>query len=276
MRLVHGSVLSLLLLAQAISAQSLGDLARKEREKKGPQQKSSIQVSTDELKSGKLDLSPSLDPARKNDLDYLLEQLSHPKASPELLAALVPLKDRALPRLLPMLASGEPLKGFAPSTALTVLGNTEGLALTARLLNDSMEPVPTKGATRAEAFRKKIDQSRIAAYALDGTKFGVWRFTEGSELTPEQVVGRLQKGPPIEIVGGSDNGQRIFNRALHDKDPNLRRGAIALVRVATGGKDFGFLPDEAAEKNESAFQQITTFLTTERAKVIAALGSRSQ
>ena len=41
-------------------------------------------------------------------------------------------------------------------------------------------------------------------------------------------------------------------------------------------KDFGFLPDEAAEKNESAIQQITTFLTTERAKVIAALGRRSQ
>jgi len=87
-------------------------------------------------------------------------------------------------------------------------------------------------------------------------------------------VARLQKGPAIEIVGGLDNGQRLFNRALRDNDPNLRLGAIALIRAAAGGRDFGFQPDQAAEQNVAAIQQVTTFLTTERAKVISALGTK--
>jgi hypothetical protein len=88
------------------------------------------------------------------------------------------------------------------------------------------------------------------------------------------MVQRLQKGPAIEIVGGPDNGQRLFNRALRDKDPNLRVGAIALIRAATRGKDFGFQPEQPPEQNEGAIQLITTFLTTERAKVMSALATK--
>ncbi len=94
-------------------------------------------------------------------------------------------------------------------------------------------------------------------------------------MPPDQVIERLKAGPPIEVVGGLDNGQRIFNRALRDPDPNLRRGAIALVRVASGGSDYGFQPDQAADQNESAIQQITSFLATERGKVISGLGAKT-
>ncbi len=298
------SVLSLALLVPAAAAQSLGDFARKERERKAQEQKASVQVSTDELRTGKLDLSPPLDPRRKSDLDYLLQQLSHPKASAELLAAFAPLKDQAVPRLLPLLGSTDSLKRVAPATALIVLGNTEGLGAMARVLNDAMEaaqsaapPAPdqtqppaaakassgqptTPAASAApasdEVLRKRIEQSRIYGYAFEGTKFGVWRFTEGSSLAPEQVVQRLQAGPAVEIVGGVDNGQRIFNRALRDPDSNLRRAAIALIRVASGGTDYGFQSEQAADQNESAIQQITNFLTTERGKVISQLGAKNQ
>lgn len=305
---------SLLLLVEALAAQSLGDLARQERERKAKEQKAGIRLSTDEVRSRRFGLSPPLDPARKGDLDYLLQQLSYPKASPEVLAALVSLQDRALPKLLSMLASPDPIKRIAPATALTVLGNSEGLATLARLLNDATEaasspatpPQPaaakatpiSSGATAAatstaqpaapqaekasssaapsaEALRKKIEQSRTFGYALEGAKLGVWRFTEGSGLTPDRVVARLRTGP-IEIVGGADNGQRTFNRALRHPDPNLRRGAIALVRVATGGTDYGFAVDQAPDKNESAIQQITSFLATERQKVVSQLGAKTQ
>jgi hypothetical protein len=119
-----------------------------------------------------------------------------------------------------------------------------------------------------------MEVTREANHALDVTRFGVWRFGEGSTLAPDEVVARLQKGPAIEIVGGLDNGQRLFNRALRDNDPNLRLGAIALIRAASGGRDFGFQPDQPAEQNVAAIQQVTTFLTTERAKVISALGTK--
>jgi hypothetical protein len=125
-----------------------------------------------------------------------------------------------------------------------------------------------------QAFRQRMEATREANYALSTARFGVWRFTEGSALAPEQVVQRLQEGPAIEIVGGPDNGQRLFNRALRDKDPNLRLGVIALIRAASGGRDFGFQPGQAAEQNEVAIQQITTFLTTERARVVSALGTK--
>lgn len=309
MKVIRMLAASLVLLVQAALAQSLGEFARKERERKAQEQKASIRVSTDEVRSGKLDLSPPFDPTRKGDLDYLLQQLSHPKVGPELLAALIPHKDLALPRLLPMLGSTDPLKRVAPAVALMVLGSSEGLASMARLLNEAMETAssvaassdqavpqekekeeastaastakeagktPGRAASSGEALRKKIEASRVFAHALEETKFGVWRFTEGSALTPDQVVQRLQKGPPIEIVGKDDNGQRIFNRALRDKNPNLRHGAIALVRVATGGVDYGFQPDQAAEQNESPLQQITNFLTTEPGKVISQLGVKTQ
>lgn len=278
MKTFWASTLSVFLLVQAALAQSLGDLARKERERKAQQQKAGVEITTDEVRSGKLDFSPPLDPARKGDLDYLLQQLSHPKASLELLAAFVPLKDRALPRLLSMLGSPDPMKRLAPATVLMVLGNTEGLASVARLLTGTMETGSPAAASTSpeEALRNQMLESRVSGYALDATRLGVWRFTEGSALTPDQVVERLGKGPALEIVGGVDNGQLVFNRALRDKDPNIRLGAIALIRVATGANDFGFQPDKPEDQNESAIQRITTFLTTERTKVISLLANKSQ
>lgn len=281
MKLFIASALSLGLLVQAASAQSLGDFARKERERRAQQQKSSIQVSTDDLRAGKFDLSPPLDPARKSDLDYLLQQLSHPKPSPELLAAIVPLKDRAVPRLVQLLASTDPLKRMAPAAALTVLGDSEGLAAMAQLLiSGQAESAPAaegeKGSSSATssdvAMRQKLEENRVFTYALDETKLGVWRLTEGSAVAPLEVALRLQKGPPIDVVGGMDGGQRIFNAALRSPDVNLRRGALALVRVASEGTDFGFQPDRPPDQNESAIQQITSFLTTQRMKVVSQLG----
>jgi len=223
-------------------------------------------------------LSPPLDPARKGDLEYLLQQLSRPKVTPELLSALLPLKDRAMPKLVSTLGSTDPIKRVAPATALIALGNTEGLAAMARMLLEATEAA-SAAAVSEEAppeatFRQRMEAAREADYALVVTKLGVWRFTEGSVLTPEQVVQRLEKGPAIEIVGGPDNGQRIFNRALRDNDENLRRGAIALIRVAASGNDYGYQPDKPADQNEAAIQQITTFLTTERGKVISQIGTR--
>jgi hypothetical protein len=278
MRTLWGLVISLILVAQAVVAQqSLGDLARKERERKAKQEKASVEVTTEELARGKLDLAPPLDPARKGDLEYLLQQLSHPRATPELLATFIPLKAQAVPRLLPMLLTTDSPKRVAPATVLMVLGNTEGLASMGRMLDEATAAAAAGAGeeTSAEqAFRQRMEATREANYALNATRFGVWRFTEGNALTPEQVVQRLQEGPAIEIVGGPDNGQRLFNRALRDKDPNLRLGAIALIRAASGGRDFGFQPDQAAEQNEVAIQQITTFLTTERARVVSALGTK--
>lgn len=291
MKLFWTPAITLVLVVQAVSAQSLGELARKERERKAQEQKSSVPLTTDEIKLGKFDVSPSLDPARKGDLDYLLQRLSHPKASPELLMAFTPMKDRALPRLLPMLGSTDPLKRVAPATALIVLGSSEGLASMARLLDDATESAASAAAGQAavadktagaapapssdEALRRKIEMSRIFAYALDGAKLGLWRFTEGSSLAPQQVAERLKSGPPVEVVGGPDGGQKIFSHALRDPDPNIRRGAIALVRIATEGSDYGFDADQTGDKNEPAIQQITSFLTTERGKVMAQLGAKN-
>jgi hypothetical protein len=279
MRVLWGLVISLILVAQAaVAQQSLGDLARKERERKAKQEKLSVEVTTDELTRGKLDLAPPLDPARKGDLEYLLQQLSHPRATPELLAAFIPLKAQAVPRLLPMLLSTDSLKRVAPATVLMVLGNTEGLTSMGRMLDEATAAAAAVAAgeetSAEEAFRQRLEATREAGHALNATRFGVWRFTDGSALGPEQVVQRLQEGPAIEIVGGPDSGQRLFNRALRDKDPNLRWGAIALIRAASGGRDFAFQPDQAAEQNEAAIQQVTTFLTTERARVLSALGTK--
>jgi len=278
MRTLWGLVISLILVSQVVVAQqSLGDLARKERERKAKQEKASVEVTTEELARGKLDLTPPLDPARKGDLEYLLQQLSHPRATPELLATFIPLKAQAVPRLLPMLLTTDSPRRVAPATVLMVLGNTEGLASMGRMLDEATAAaaaVAGEETSAEQAFRQRMEATREANYALNTARFGVWRFTEGSALAPEQVVQRLQEGPAIEIVGGPDNGQRLFNRALRDKDPNLRLGAIALIRAASGGRDFGFQPDQAAEQNEVAIQQITTFLTTERARVVSALGTK--
>jgi hypothetical protein len=279
MRVLGGLIISLILVAQVAAAQqSLGDLARKERERKAQQEKAGVEVTTDELKRGKLDLAPPLDPARKGDLEYLLQQLSHPRTTPELLAAFIPLKAQAVPRLLPMLLTADSLNRVAPATVLIVLGSSEGLASMAGLLDEATAAAAAVAAgeetSAEEAFRQRMEATREANHALEVTRFGVWRFGEGSTLAPDQVVARLQKGPAIEIVGGLDNGQRLFNRALRDNDPNLRLGAIALIRAASGGRDFGFQPDQPAEQNVAAIQQVTTFLTTERAKVISALGTK--
>lgn len=276
-----GLILTLILLAQAAAAQSLGELARKERERKAGGEKPAVQIETDELRKGKVEYTPPLDPARKGDLEYLLQQLSRPRATPELLAAFIPLKDQAVPRLRPLVLSTDPLKRVAPAMSLIVLGDTEGLAAMARMLEEAMAGAGTaSGAASAqspggsETFGQKVEATREANYALNATRLGVWRFTEGSALSPDQVVQRLRAPTPIEVVGGPDNGQKLFNRALRDKDPNLRLGAAALVRAAAGGKDFGYQPDQTPEQNEAAIQQITTFLTTERAKVISALGAK--
>lgn len=278
MKKVWGWGVSLALLAQAAAGQSLGDLARKERERKAQQEQTAIKVTTDEVRKGKLDLSPPLDPARKGDLEYLLQQLARPRVTVELLASFVPLQDRAIPRLLTLVGSTDPLKRVAPATVLIVLGNTEGVAAMARMLVDATDAAASvaagDSASPDEVFRERMEATREADLALIATKLGAWRFTEGSALTPAQVIERLQKGPAIEVVGGPDNGQRIFNRALRDKDPNLRRGADALMRAAAGGKDFGFRPDRPEDQNESAIQEMTTFLTTERAKVIKAIGPK--
>lgn len=263
---------TLALVTELAAAQSLGELARKERERKAQQEKSSVSITTDEVRRGKLDLSPPLDPARKGDLEYLLQQLSRPRSSPELLAAFIPHKAQAIPRLVTLLSNVEPLKRVAPATVLTVLGNSEGLAAMANLLVEATARAAEPAAPEeSEAMRLRLEAAREADYALLVTRLGVWRFTEGSSLTPEQVAQRIEKGPPVEIVGGVDNGQRLFNRALHDNDANLRRGANALLRLAAG-KDFGYQPDQPAEGNEAAIQEMTTFLATERAKVISQLG----
>jgi hypothetical protein len=274
-----GLTICLFLLAQAAGAQSLGDLARKERERKAQQETSSVQVTTDQIKQGQVDLSPALDPARTGDLDYLLDQLAHPRTTPELLAAFIPHKDAAVPRLVSLLGSTDPIKRVAPAEVLTVLGNSEGLAAMGRVLVESTDAAATEekseedAAKAAEAFRQRMESAREADYALRAATLGVWRFTEGKDLGAEQVVERIRKGPPIEIVGGVDNGQRIFNRAFHDSDENLRRGALALVHVASGGDEYGYRPDLPADQNETAIQQITTFLTTERGKVMARIGA---
>jgi len=279
MKNLWGLVISLILLVQVAAAQSLGNLARKERERKSKQEASSVEVTTDHIKKGKVDLSPPLDPARKGDLNYLLDQLAHPRTTPDLLAAFIPHKDAAMPRLISMLGSTDPMKRVAPAEVLTVLGNSEGLAAMGRMLVESTEAaaVEVKSEDDAEdtdeAFRQRMESAREADYALRSTTLGVWRFTEGKDLTAEQVVERIRKGPPIEIVGGVDNGQRIFNRAFHDSEENLRRGALALIHVASSGDDYGYRPDLPADQNQAAIQQITTFLTTERGRVMARIGA---
>jgi hypothetical protein len=281
MKTVSGWVVIVLLLAQGAAAQSLGELAKKEKERKAQQQqKPTVTVETDALRKGKVELTPRLDPARKGDLEYLLQQLSHPRATPELLAAFVPLMEQAIPRVTPLLLSAEATRRVAPATVLTVLGDSEGLGAMARMLDESIaaakQVAAGDDASSQETFQQKMEATREASLALNATRLGVWRFTEGSNLSPDQVIQRMKSPPPIEVVGGVDNGQRIFNRALRAPDPNLHLGAIALIRAATGGNDFGYQPSQPPEENEAAIQEITTFLTTERAKVIVALGTKAR
>jgi hypothetical protein len=279
MRTASGLILTLVLLAECAAAQSLGELARKEKERKAQQeQKPAVTVETDALRKGKVELAPTLDPARKGDLDYLVQQLSHPRPTAELLSAFVPLKDQAIPRVTPLLLSAEPTRRTAPAAVLTVLGSTEGLGAMARMLDESIatakQSAPADSTAAAAAFQQKMEAMRGANLSMEVTRLGVWRFTEGSTLTPDQVIKRISAGPPIEIVGGLDNGQKLFSRALRASDANLRAGAIALIRAASGGNDFGYKASESADVNEAAIQAITTFLTTERAKVTAALRSK--
>jgi hypothetical protein len=283
MRITLAWILALALLAPCAAAQSLADLARKEKERKAQEgQKPAVEVETDALRKGKVEFAPKLDPARKGDLDYLLQQLSNPRPTAELLSAFVPLKEQAIPRLTPLLLSAEPTRRVAPATVLIVLGSSEGLGAMARMLDESIalarQSAPKDGekesAESAFAFQQKMGATREANLSMNATRIGTWRFTEGSALAPDQVIQRLTAGPPIEVVGGLDNGQRLFTRALRDADPNLRAGAIALIRAAAGGNDFGYRVDAAPDENEAAIQQITTYLTTERAKVIAALRSK--
>ena len=279
MRTALQLMLTLALLVPCAAAQSLGDLARKERERKAQQQKAAVSVETDELRKGKAELAPPLDPARKGDLDYLLQQLARPRPTTELLAALIPLKEQAVPRLLPLLLSSEPMKRVAPAVALIVLGKAEALTATAHLLDESLtsmrQAVPEAApGTAPNVSQERLEATREARLALDATRLGVWRFTDGSALTPDQIVQRIKAGPPVEIVGGPYNGQRLFNHALRDKDANLQLGAIALIRAAAEGKDFGFQPGQTPEQNEAAIQAITTFLTTERAKTFSALAAK--
>ncbi|MBI4166361.1 MAG: hypothetical protein HY508_11570 [Acidobacteria bacterium] len=284
MRTTSGLILTLVLLAACAAAQSLGDIARKEKERKAQQErKPAVTVETDALRKGKVELAPRLEPTRKGDLDYLVQQLSHPRPTSELLSAFVPLKDQAIPRVATLLLSAEPTRRIAPAAVLTVLGSSEGLGAMARMLDESIataklsapkDDAEKGSAESAAAFQQKMEAMREANLSMDVTRVGVWRFTEGSALTPDQVVKRVGAGPPIEIVGGLDNGQKLFSRALRDSDGNLRAGAIALIRAASGGNDFGYRISESPDANEVAIQAITTFLTTERAKVVAALRSK--
>lgn len=278
MRIAFGTILAFVLLTQLAAAQSLADLARKERERKAQQDKPSIVVETDALRKGKVDLTPNLDPARKGDLDYLLQQLYHPQPTPELLEAFVPLKEQAVPRVKPLLLSAEATRRVAPATVLTVLGVSDGLGAMARMLDESIAaakpPTSDDSAAADAAFQARMEATREANLALSAARLGFWRFTEGSALSPEQVVQRIRAPRPIEVVGGPDNGQRHFSRALRDPDSNLRSGAIALIRAASGGNDFGYQPNQTPEENEAAIQEITTFLTTQRGRVISALGSK--
>ena len=274
----------LALLAQCAAAQSLADLARKEKARKAQQeQQPAVVVETDALRKGKVEYTPRLDPARKGDLDYLVQQLYHPRPSAELLSAFVPLKDQAIPRVAPLLLSAEPDRRIAPATVLTVLGSTEGLGAMARLLDESIavarQSAPSdskekEAAESAAAFQQKMEAMRAANLSMDVARVGIWRFTDGKGLAPDQMVKRMSTAPPIEVVGGLDNGQKLFSGALRDPDANVRAAAIALIRVATGGNDFAYKVDQAPEQNEAAIQEITTFLTTERGKVVAALRSK--
>lgn len=284
MKTAIGLVLALGLLAECAAAQSLGELARKEKERKAQQeQKPAVTVETDALRKGKVELAPTLDPARKGDLDYLVQQLSHPRPTAELLGAFVPRKTEAIPRVTPLLLSAEPTRRVAPATVLTVLGSSEGLGAMARMLGESIaaarQPASKdeneKDSAESPAdFQQKMEAMREANLSMDVTRVSVWRFTDGKALTPDQFIKRMSAGPPIEVVGGLDNGQKLFSGALRDGDANVRAGAIALIRAATGGNDFGYKVDQLPEENEAAIQQITTYLTTERAKVVAALRSK--
>jgi hypothetical protein len=109
MKIIWTLIGSLLLLVPAASPQSLGDLARQERERRGKEQKSGVEITTDEVGTGKLDVTPHLNSAQKGDLSYLLAQLSRPQVTPELLAAFIPLKDEATPKLLSLLGSTDPI-----------------------------------------------------------------------------------------------------------------------------------------------------------------------
>lgn len=279
MRIASSVVLTVILIAECAAAQSLADLARKEKERKAQQEhQPAVVVETDALRKGKVEFAPKLDPARKGDLDYLVQQLYHPRPSAELLSAFVPLKDHTIPRVTPLVLSAEPDRRIAPATVLTVLGSTEGLGAMARLLDESIavarQPSGEDSTASAEDFQQKMEAMREANLSMDVARVGVWRFTEGKGLTPDQVIKRMSSAPPIEVVGGLDNGQKLFSAALRDPDANLRAAAIALIRVATNGNDFGYKVDQAPEQNEAAIQEITTFLTTERAKVTAALRSK--
>lgn len=279
MRTASGLILTLVLMAECAAAQSPADLARKEKARKAQQeQQPAVVVETDALRKGKVELAPKLDPARKGDLDYLVQQLSHPRPTLELLSAFVPLKAQAIPRVTPLLLSAEATRRVAPATVLTVLGSSEGLGAMARMLDESIAAAqhgaPEDSATAAEDFQQKMEATREANLSLHAARIGVWRFTEGSALTPEAVVKRMSTPAPIEVVGGLDNGQKLFSQALRHSDANVRLGGIALIRAATRGKDFGYQVSQAPEQNEAAIQEIAMFLTTERAKAIAALRSK--
>jgi thiol-disulfide isomerase/thioredoxin len=255
--------MGLIFVVQPAGAQSLGDLARQQREQRAKGQDVVTTVDSDDLLSGR-HVGGQLDPARKGDLDYLLGLLSRPNPSPELLGAFVPLKERAIPRLLPLLTSGEGLKCLAPATVLIVLGKSEGLGAAARALQEVTGTANAVGAsgetTSGQGLGRTLEAARKSNLATAAVGLGIWRFTEGRTKGPEEVVQRLAKGPEIKIVSRAGNTAEIFNRALRDDDPNLRLAAAVYTRATTGGNDFGYQVDKPAEQNAAAIPRMVSAL----------------
>ena len=66
----------------------------------------------------------------------------------------------------------------------------------------------------------------------------------------------------MDLTASPDHGQRFFTTALRHSDPNVRLGAISIIKVMAGGKDFGYVVESTEAKNHRALQEIVTFLAT--------------
>ena len=227
---------------------------------------SSARVSAAEASPGRADVTPPLDPNRKGDLYYLVEQTSYPRVSTELLTAMLPYYDLAIPQLMVLQNRSNPREQIGPATILIVFGVSDAVGTLSQTLNKLMDAASANesgkkgGAVSAEAFRRKMNANKAAGYARDAINLGLWRFTDGMKLSPKDVVQRLEKGPRIDLLRSPDHGQKIFSAALKGNDPNLRRGAIALIRLESGGNDFGYDPSQTDEENWDALLKITSFL----------------
>ncbi|MCZ6514749.1 MAG: hypothetical protein O6850_02680 [Acidobacteria bacterium] len=253
--------------------QSLGTLARKQRQQREAQSSKSTLLTNYEAKKPGKAFKPRFDATKMDDVDYLIGQLKNHRVAPDVFISLARHKSQAAPRLLAMLEDPKPANRIPPAKALIILGNSEGLAAMLPLLPKKDEIGRKREFNGAgtdengESFQKAVQRTYEITHAKNLCHFGLWRFAQGAEVGADVLVKKFSSRKNFDVTKSPDRGQKIITDSLRNRDPNIRRTAISLVSVLSKGNDFGYDARGSASANKVPIQQIVSFIATRSAPV---------